>query len=626
MFCKNCGFQIQENVTFCPQCGSVVEEVSTEQTAQEPVEEVVQPQPEVIVEEPAPVKKPKASKGPLWIGLSVVAVALVVAIVLNLTAIGNFFKKTFSSDEEYFKYVNSQSTDEFAESIAAALVGNTELSNSAGKGAVSFELGDTAIALLESVSGMEFDWLSKGEFAFDFATQDSAVGGKLVAKLNGTDVVTMDVIMDTETQNMYFRVPELNEQYLGINVEALNSLGMGEAAVEDYYDDEYLFEDDYDYYDNDDAFAFDEEEPAALPESSVGSFSYNTYMGVMQKVIDALPDEKATAELIKRYLDVVYDNLGDVQKESDTVEIKGVSQKATKYTAVIDDEAVMNILEAFLKEAKSDAELEKIIKEVSAIEEFALGMEPDAIYDSFQDAIDSALAEMAESPLEFEEAIEFNVWVDGKGNIVGRKLDCDVFAISCMEPQQGKQYAYELEIRVDGQSVSFEGLGTVSGNKRTGEYALEVMGMDLLEIDIKDFTTEKGLNGSVTVRPASSILSMIGTLEMDSNVASLLRDIQLQLDFANTDKKSDTKITVLTDGDMFVALGITGEETKGVDVTIPSDSDVVDMTDTDALQSWTMNMDLAGLISKLEDAGVPSELLSGMMFGSDLDADDEYAY
>lgn len=592
MNCMNCGFELNENATFCPQCGFQVEAPATTEA-------------DFLVEYPEPAKPPKKGKTPLWIGLSAVAVVLVVAIVLNLATIGNFFKKTFSSDEEYFSYISSKDTDYLADTFATLLTADTAMTDFAGKGTVSFELGDAAISLLENSGTTEFDWLSKGALVFDVAMKDDVLGGKMVAKLNGKDIMTADTIMDMTEQTMFFRLPELSNQYLFGTMEDLSSLGSSLGGTSDYDDYDDYYGDDYydDYYDDyEDDYYADDEVATNLP---AGQTTYMTMLESLEDVAKALPDADTTAAVLKRYLDLVYDNLGEVEKKDSTVKVNGISQKATKYTAEIDDKTIVNIMEAFLEEVIEDEELEKIIKDV--VETMDTGMDADEVYDSFRDGAEDALDSLKESDMEFDETIEYSIWVDGSGNIVGRALESDSFEVSCLEPKQGNQYALELEISADGQTISFSGDGTVSGNKKTGEYTLEVMGIDLLEVEIKDFTMEKALNGTVELSLSSGVSSLIG--ESTTEATSMLLDMKIQMNFENTDKKSATKITVFEDDDLFASLEMIIEITDGYDFQIPSKDEAVDLTDESALENWGSSLSPDELLSNLRDAGVPEELL-----------------
>ena len=53
--------------------------------------------------------------------------------------------------------------------------------------------------------------------------------------------------------------------------------------------------------------------------------------------------------------------------------------------------------------------------------------------------------------------------------------------------------------------------------------------------------------------------------------------------------------------------------TNGGMITVPSNA--IDAMDEEALMYWMMSMDVEGLIQRLEEAGVPYEILEGLMYG-----------
>ena len=132
MFCSNCGSPIPEGGKFCLNCGSAV--------AQQPAENEVplQQADETVVltqAEAAPIAQPAEEtfsapvfeapkKKPLnlfvLIGGIVVALAAVVALVLNLGTLKKTFTKTFASPEKYMQQVYQDAVKDGSEDFAEA--------------------------------------------------------------------------------------------------------------------------------------------------------------------------------------------------------------------------------------------------------------------------------------------------------------------------------------------------------------------------------------------------------------------------------------------------------------------------------------------------------------------------
>lgn len=136
MFCKNCGYQL-ENMKFCPECGTTIND---EVPIQQPETPIVQQQPTAPVYQqwiPATNQKPHKKKLEGWqIALVVIGVLLVAGVFGNLlggnfdgsntntnigTTVENIFKTTSANTETTNKPIIETTTANIAEEDNATM-------------------------------------------------------------------------------------------------------------------------------------------------------------------------------------------------------------------------------------------------------------------------------------------------------------------------------------------------------------------------------------------------------------------------------------------------------------------------------------------------------------------------
>lgn len=588
MFCGKCGSKVEENTKFCPVCGTpVATEKTAAPTAPAPQTTPIPQTPPVIetpvytqqpMAQPAPVVKKKTKKGLIAAIIAAVAVVVIgVTALLSAGKIKNTIKKTFSSEEDYLVYVTQNKADEFASDIAEALGTVTEnsVTEAGAKGEIKLKLTKKGADFLKNFVMADLSWAKEAVITIDEDISKDKMSLKADIGLNGTDILSAECIVDLKNYMMYIKIPDVSSEFIKVSLGGISGT------------------------------------PA--PEASATVLS-----SVMDQALEAIPEPELFEKVLARYVSIALSAVDEVEKESDTLEVGNVTLKCDKYTVEIDGKLLEKMITSVLKEAKKDKDLEKIIKDaVKAMD--TLSADEDDVYDKFVEGIDSLLENLNESEPPKETLAEYVCWVNGSGDIMGIEFDADGTTVTLLAPEKGKNFAVDLKIKSGGTTVSFEGEGTKSGNKKSGEFKIRAMGMDIVEFTVENFdtkTAENGyFNGSITVELSSGFLSMMGITESSdsTSIYSILSDMKLRLDMASSEKKNSASYTIslIKGKDELCSLGITGAEDKYDKVDTPKNA--LDTNSSADMQKWAEKLDIQKFVDRLTKAGIPKDLFKNIL-------------
>jgi len=606
MFCGKCGSKIDDNTNFCTVCGNPV----TKENPATPTETAPQTPPEIqtppvtettpvtqappvtqatpVVETPVYVQQSAAQPDPvakaknktnIIAGIIAVAILVVIGVAALFGAgkVKNTVKKTFSSKEDYLVYVTQNKADEFAADIAEALgtVKENSKTEAGAKGEVKLKLTKDGADFLKNFVMADLSWAKEAVITIDEDVSKDKMSIKADIGLNGTNIVSAECIVDLKNYMLYIKIPDVSSEFIKVSLGKMSG--------------------------------------TAAPEGTSAVIS-----SVMDQTVEALPDSKLLEKILSRYVGIALSAVDDVNKESDTLEVGNVTLKCDKYTVEIDGELLKEMITSVLKEAKKDKDLEKIIKDaVKAMD--TLSADEDEVYDDFIDSIDDILENLDESEVPEEKLAEYVCWVNGSGDIMGIELDADGTTVTLLAPEKGKNFAIDLKVKSGGTTVSFEGEGTKSGNKKSGEFKIRAMGMDIVEFTVEDFdtkTAEDGyFNGSITVELSSGFLSMMGITESSdsASVYSILSDMKLKLDMESSKKKNTALYTVslIKDGDELFSFGVSGKEDKYNKIDTPKKA--LDTNSSADMQKWAEKLDIKKFIDRLTKAGAPEDLFKNIL-------------
>ena len=323
MFCMKCGKPLEEGQTLCSDCAAqemaqVPEAAPVEQPAEvteleqtaapaEASEAEQMPESEcdtfeLSTADSEPVQKAPKKKGGLIAAIvaAVVVVAAAIGIVLNLGSIGGFIDRNFKSPAKYFYDVESAAIAQYSAVLTQAYgaVQETPVTQqNASKTDMRLTLGDDILSLLETAlqqEGLSTDaqWLRQIKLSYSTNIQEAAMQMVLGLGLGDQDLLSADVIMDSDDGKVYIGIPEINDTYF-----------YGEVT-------------------------------SGAPTFDAGAaFTQGTEL--VEGFVQSLPDKKEWNDMINTYAGIVLSGIKNVEKTEEVVTVGGASQKMVVLTATV---------------------------------------------------------------------------------------------------------------------------------------------------------------------------------------------------------------------------------------------------------------------------------------------------
>lgn len=598
MFCKRCGSEMLDSAKFCPKCGEVMKPITGETYGDK----------KQAVTEPRKTNSEVSRKNPhnnhktlLIITAAVIVVA--VLLVLNVSRINNFIHKTFSSPEKYYQFVEKETINDLAVlggNIYDTLVLDTlNIYNQSGKGELTIELSEDGNELLSmaKLAGVDLTWLQSISVGTDVSIKDEALYLGLNTALNGNHIVSGSLTMDIQEGDAYIQIPDLTNTYLGIDLE----------DVLDSYDR--------------DAFETLQEQQA-----------------VCEELVRALPSQARAEDIIKKYLLIALECIDDVDINTRTLKAEGVQQECTELKITIDSDTILDIAKAVYREMKNDEDIEKYIIDVIEASDIP-HVDADDVYDAFIEEIEYEYNSLVRQINDIERyndsdiKIVMKVYVDNKGNIVGRIVEWDIpqeynyysysrnysGSISMLMPVKGNEFGYKLSIEPygNGETIMITGSGKKSGNAISGDFSLKYCGNSLVDIGVTKLNIadlKRGqLNGTFVVEASSGIIREIGESrylsEMERTICKILEDLQITLTANTKDNSGKYSLGVVFDEEDIGTISVSIQRGNGSKVTIPNARNVIEVGDMDDLEDWIETIEWDKLISNLEKADLPTDII-----------------
>lgn len=544
------------------------------------------------------VKKVKSNKKLL----AVVAAALaVILVIVNAPKIGNAAVKLFTSPAGYFQHVEGKAVDEAIEQVAVSydrVLSSAFAKDDVGSSAeVGVELGKDVRELLEDATRVDFDWLEKVAFAVKADSKKNASKTTIGLSLNGEQLISLLVMANLENGMGYLQIPELNESYLGMDLEEFFELCNVDMDMDDI----------------------------------------NEMKATYEEIYDALPDKSKLEKVMKRYSSLALSCVEDVTQDKKEVTVGDYTEKYTVLEATIDEETVQEMLEVIVKKLKEDKDVKKIIKDVVAVQD---ELDADEVYEEFLDALDDVEDSIdALDDIKFE--LVWKTYVNGKGEICGRVLEIEEAGakVSSLMVKKGSKYAYELEAKVDGQKFSFAGAGKMTGSKLDGKFKLKVLSMKIADITLKDVKLkdlEDGyFSGTLSVS-LSSVIAEAVERELDDFPFDV-KDLVLKIDSDCGKSKADIKVSLYEEEKLLGVVYVESKTGNAGSIKSPKEKEVVMIEDVDDILDWVGDIDLDAFLDSLEGKvdddilDLLDDVMSGVNFipgfsGYDDDYYDDYGY
>ncbi len=508
---------------------------------------------------------------------AIVAAIIVVALVaVGATAhaqIANFVKRTFSSPESYYNYVEKKNLKTGRKNLVENYKKYEETVNgkdSSKSANYKLELGSSAKTML-SMIGIDFSAFESAEISTVAQVKDKTTTNQTKILLNGNDAVTANVYADMDAKEYYLQIPELSDAYLNLSSMFQSSENNETAKIQD----------------------------------------------IMFSIGEYIPTSEQMESLYTTYTNLVVDKLTKVEKSTDTLEADGVSQKCTVLKVTITGKEFYDIAKNLLDTLKKDKDLKNIIEKIDKKAEGA------NIYENFQSALDELAADL-ESDKDTMESSEGNivmdVFVNNSGDIVGRMItftsaDGESFNIVSHTPESGSKFGYEMSVTFDGTTYfTITGNGTRKGGKMSGEFSVsldESLNPSTAVItSMQDIVTIK-VDGLDEDKLEDGYLN--GTITLQCNAIAAMSTYALEIK-ASADKKQSTfAMSVLCADDNLATISMEIKDAKAPSIEKPKDDDTVyDITSDSDMETFANSVDLEAFLQDIQTK-------SGIDFSSYLD-------
>ena len=493
----------------------------------------------------------------------------------------------FSTPEEYYQAAEANNTEALAAHVSSAydnvFLSAASSDDISAAGALRIELGDKARELVldaldgaldEINPGDDLSWLKTIALTYDLSKKDDLSGGDLAVQLNGTDLAHVKAVIRPDDGKVWLSVPELSDRYLETSLEDLNLddlpiSGGGMGAMLD----------------------------GLSPEDAEK----------LDPVMKSLPDAKTVDAILSRYMSEAVDCVEDVEKETGTLSVEGVSAEYHILTSTITPETVVKIVEKIGPELKEDKDIRKIILDVAA----AAGEEGETKYKEFTDRIDELLNDTSKITEDMQHDVVMTVYLDKTGGAHGRVVDTGSAKLELLMPESDGQFG--LTIRYtgeEGEQFLLSGSGKRSGDKLTGELDLSVAGEYYAVVALDGFDIEKCKDGffvgGVELRPTASLWSKVtdrlGDEEdpLPESIRSLLESLVFRFDLNTGKDKAAVTLTVTNGSDKLISIAVDGTKAAGKKIS-PVDGVAPD--------EWAEDVTLDKLekvVANIEKAGVPT--------------------
>ena len=342
----------------------------------------------------------KRKKAPIIAGVTAGVVALGAgggAIAYNTSDfVKNQVKLATLSPAEYYTWVHEDTSKEIAKKtsetykqLADNLAGKSK-KNMAADYTLTYKVSDDAKEMLIDEMGIDSS-MEDADVIIDvinnvktiaIGASSSSDGNNALANVflnwNDEKLVSFETVSCMDPMQMFYRIPELNEQFIGMDLS---------EALETEMDSE---------------------------EMEI----YNTIIE-KSKNLESLVSAEELEEMMTKYTDIWFKSVEEVELEKkEEVEIGDIKTEYTTLTVEIDGGFLYDVCSNYVKEVSKDKTIKKIVCDrLELVDE-----------DEYEETMDMAVESIKESKDSFKEMDikgEMITYVDAKGTVRGYKIDMD---------------------------------------------------------------------------------------------------------------------------------------------------------------------------------------------------------
>ncbi|MDE5583453.1 MAG: hypothetical protein K2J08_07090 [Ruminococcus sp.] len=429
----------------------------------------------------------------------------------------------------------------------------------------------TLIDIVDNINNISFG--SQGNFS-----KDGSSSGNIFMSLNGEDIINGDFAVDNSAMEYFFRIPELNEQWLCMSMAS-------------YFDE-------------------------------VNDMLDTNFNDIMKNPSDYLSPEELE-DIIIRYTDVWNKSVEDIEIEKkESIDICDITVDYTVVSAELTEQDCYNLCINLFDEMKNDS----IIKRL-CVEDFGVCTE-DEYVSEFEDMI----TELEETELSNTgETLNVDTYIDPSGDIRGLRVymedEMDVF---CALGKDGDNIRGEFYVS-DGDDDKVFGV-ELYADESNGSYSGNI---DFTDYDSYDYETGETTEKTFSVEFADYAVTNEDMGYVKGNISLIIPDESpISFEFVSDGNSQGVKYDINIDGTDYGTLSLDIAVNEGAEFAIPSSDGAFcveysdDMSDVD-IESYVSQESIQNYLHDIlvkigfgeELSAEGAEIFAGSLYGIDTDWD-----
>ena len=352
--------------------------------------------------------------------------------------------------------------------------------------------------------------------------------------VNDDRIVSFDVAGNTDEMSYFFRVPELKEQWLGVDASSIeDKAGMSEI-VEAYKE---MLKD-----------------PGSFLSPEDLETEVNRYAGVWSNYCDEVQLEK-----------------------SEDIDICDITVNYTVATVELNDKDMDKLELAFLKELKND----KIVKNI-VTDKFEI-MDEDEFEENIQDEIDSVKEDLEDNDYDEDTIVTIDTYIDATGTIRGFNFDTDGNSVFMALGKDGDSIRGEMKATDDDGNTPFSVKlnAEENGKKYSGDITFTYESYSY-------FDDESNTKEAVVKFDDFEVVDE-DKFYVNCDVSVNIPDLDpIDISLSSNGKKQDINYTIRLNGKDYGKIGLTYGVKYGVDVDLPDKSSAC-MIDTEQMEDFDID-------------------------------------
>ncbi len=486
---------------------------------------------------PRPKQKKKWIK-PTAIIAGIMAVVTTVWVLAG-PYIVNSFRKMFMDPTEYYACVEYEALERYVDGAFSKL-SVVDLTDVSINNTLSVEVTQEGKRRLETFGVDLDDYIdteAKAEVKWTTSFVEGLIGADASVSLGDMELATVKMLVDVASGRLYGQLP-----------------GMDEYAYVDVFDG---------------------------AENLLEDIDTDALMGIVGEDL-----HEEFVDLLKKYMEIALENCFEMKESDDTLTVEGVKSSYTLLEAEVTEADLSRMAIALLTELEKDESVETLIYDmVDAIGEISDEIDVDDLVDGLDELWDDIgqVIEYLEDQDGDDLLFTYKVWVDGKGDIVGREIatEDDRTVIGLYNAVDGGKQGTELLVKIGQDEVRFCGVAKRSGDTLSnGEYALEVEGEEVLIIELEEFDVgefkDLNMDAKFKIRLSNSISNSRASGSQANTLLGFIESGALGFDIQYDDSEFNLGLTLYQwdDALLHMTYGMQIDSADGLSV--PGDADEFD--------------------------------------------------